>query len=298
MMADGSDKQEIQIPIQGSNAFIAGVQITDDGYYKIVRDEYHADINSVVIYGMYDQQGAPIYSRDLTNVISPNRTSFRLEQAVFTGDGSLALTVMGDHGSDLYLFDKDGTSRGSLSVSISQIGYHSLVALRDGRVLALHRDGDDNYLQEVDFTAGDWGEEISLPIRNVRKLMPATNDQPFDLLVDDGSYLYGYVFETETITPLISWVEAGISTANIYHIGQLADERVFMFSLVSKLSGDIVIHNTELYVLTRTDRANMMAERTVLTLGMLGSTLLHEELIQEVMAFNRANRDRRTTCNI
>jgi len=291
MMADGSDKQETKIPLQGS-AFIAGVQITDDGYYKVVRDEYHEDSNSVVIFGMYDRQGTEIFSRDLTNIVAPDMAYFNLEQAVFTNDGSLALTVMDDHGRNLYLFDKDGTLKGSLSISIGQInpiGLHNLVALRDGRVLALHRDGDSNYLQEVDFTTGDWGEVIPFPIKNASNLLPAMNNQPFDLLVGDGNYLYGYVFDTETITPLISWEQAGISTTSIYHIGQLADERIFIFSTVVRLSGDIFVHETKLFVLTRTDRANLMAERTVLTLGMLGSTLLHEELIQEVMEFNRTN---------
>ena len=289
MLADGSDKQETRIPTQGFAVDIGGMQITDDGYYKIVRNEFHENDSNVVIYGMYDQQGAEVYSRDLSNIVTPNRASVLLEQAVFTEDGNLALTVWGDRGTELYLFNIESTSPGPLSIDNTQLGFHSIVKLRDGRVMALHRDGDRNYLQEIDFAAGDWGEVTPLPIRNARKLLPAMDSQPFDLLVDDGSYLYGYTFETETQTPLISWIEAEISTVHNYHIGQLAGERVFLFNIVSTSSGDSFNYDTEFYVLTRINRADIMSERTVLTLGLFGSMMLFEDLFQEVMAFNREN---------
>jgi len=289
MMADGSDKQETRIPVQGFDASIGGVKITDDGCYKVVLNEFHEGRGNIVVYNMYDQQGEQVYSRDLSDIISPNRASVILEQAVFAEDGNLALSVWGERGTELFLFDSEGTSKGTLSLGNNQMGFHNLVKLRDGRVMALHRDGESNYLQEVDFTIGDWGEETPLPIRNARKLLSAMDDRPFDLLVDDGSYLYGYSFETETKTPLISWIEAGITSARSYHIGQLADERVFVFNMVSTPLGDTFRYNTELYVLTRTTRVNMVAEKTVLTLGLLGSLMVYEELIEEVMAFNRAN---------
>jgi len=289
MMADGSEKQETRIPAQGLAVDVGGVQITEDGFYNIVRNEFHENYGNIVIYGIYDQHGAEVYSRDISDIVTPNRASVLLEQAVFTEDGNLALTVWGDRGNELYLFKSEGASPSPLSLGNSQVGFHSIVKLRDGRVMALHRDGDRNYLQEIDFAAGDWGEVTPLLIRNARKLLPAMDDQPFDLLVDDGSYLYGYTFETETQTPLISWIEAGISTVHSYYIGQLADERIFLLNIVSTPSEDSFNYDIEFYVLTRIDRADIMSERTVLTLGLLGSMLVFEELLQEVMAFNREN---------
>jgi len=287
MLADGSNQQRTAIPTETSNVHIAGFRITDEGHFAflIANDAFRAldmPASAFAVYAEYDSQGREIVSQDLTNIIYPDPQGAFVSLGFFTDEGNIVLGAQEDGKRVFHLFDSERTHIGRLETGYSS---QAITQLQDGRVVVLKVDWDSysHELREIDFAAGDWGETFPLTANGVRNLFPARSEEPFDLLIDDGSHLIGYVFATGEQTPLLNWIEAGLAAQWGYQAVFLPDGSISV--LVSDWGGDGGDWRTELITMVRTVRA-ALPEPTVITLG---GMWIDDEVRTQVVAFNEAN---------
>ena len=281
--ADGSDRVETRIPVSGLTVMAGGLQVTEEGNYAIIMRSYDEG-GDRIIYGHYDLQGSVISSQELDIIDVPDGFSIRIEQVVFADSGNIAIIISGTGATnELHLLDKDGTPLGMLPVEHSQ----SMIELQDGRVVLSDFNSSGNYLYVVDFTKVALGEAIPLLISNIRRISPAGDGHPFDLLVDDGYYLYGYILKSDTKITLLNWLETKLLLSQDYNIGFLSDDRIAILHTEFSRSGDDVFWITDLFILTRIPREDI-PELTILTIG---GFWFNDEIRQEVLDFNRNNQE-------
>jgi len=152
--------------------------------------------------------------------------------------------------------------------------------LADGRLIELTWNDGQSVLREVGMAASGSDEVILTTEFPVLRLFPAREDAAFDLLMDDGRYLFGYNLQTEERTLILNWLEAGFVNTQHDNILFLDDGRIAVLS--QDWDGDDGFA-TELFILTPTPRADL-PERVTLTLG--GFSLSHNTF-QAVVEFNR-----------
>jgi len=260
--ADGSDRQETKIPFSDWSVRAGGLRVTEDGNYAVVIRTYNEDGN-IIVYGVYSPQGARISSKELDIIDVPEGYSVLLEQVAFDDSGNIAIIISGVGAEDeLHLLDKDGTPLGKLTIPLFQ----SIITLRDGRVVVSDFSGTNNNLREIDFAKAGLGEEIPLTIPGLRRILPAGADRSYDLLVDDGNYLYGYMLKSDTKITLLNWLESKLALSQDYHIGFLSDNRITILHTEFSHVGDDVFWITDLFILTRIPRDDL-PEYTILTIG-------------------------------
>jgi hypothetical protein len=135
---------------------------------------------------------------------------------------------------------------------------NTFVVLNDRRILSVTP--NENVLQELNFDSGQWGESLLLndSTVRVRGIFPAQKNSPYDFLISDDSFLYGYNIENNEQTILLSWTQSGFADSFVLS-GILDDGRIFVLTRVQ---------NTvyELYILTPIHR-NEAPEQKTITIG-------------------------------
>lgn len=211
-----------------------------------------------------------------------------------TNDGNFALfmfnrTLTGQ-GFDLTAFYVEYDQSGTL-LTQSEIREFTLVehpqpntfaVLNDGSVLVI--DLNSNVLREIDFVANNWGETFSVAesTGRLQGIFSTSTSSPFDFLISDGSYLYGYSIETNEQTVILSWIELGFAEVFTAQIGIFDDGRIFILMGNRNAAGEWV---TDLYILTPVSRGEM-PDTIILTLGAL---TVGYDVRRAVAAFNRQN---------
>ena len=282
--ADGSDRLDIRIQPREENIDGAYLQIIND-YIHVITTTRHEDGRVAAAYVIYDMQGSEISSMDLSNIIPSDAFFFRVEQTIFDDDGNMAIVTgtLGER-NELQILSNDGTLLGSEPFDHRQ----SLTRLKDGRLVALFKNTTGSSLREIDFTTGSWGAEISISIPDAQRILEAGNNQPFDLLVDNGRILYGYTLNSNTQVPLINWHESNMVLTHDYCINTLPDGRIVVQYTEYTFTGRSVEHLSDLFVLTRTARSDLPDVQMIVTLGGLRFS---DDIRNEVNAFNRENHD-------
>ena len=275
------------IPADGWRVGVGGLQITEDGDFELVMVEEFEDGRIAVTYGVYSNRGVELFSQDLTDKINTAAGFVQIEKVVFTDDGYKAILVRGIPENDLYLINNEGALIGHLKLNINE----DITKLRDGRVVisqyeGFHfTDGITN-LRVIDFTTAERDETIPVMISNARQLHSAGINQPYDVLMSDGRHLYGYTVETDTVTPLLDWMEVGVIATFSHHIGVMPDDRIVILSTEFIPVGSDNEWYTDFYILTQTSRAEL-PEKTIITVG--GFYGFYDILRPEIIAFNREN---------
>ncbi|MCL2588561.1 MAG: hypothetical protein FWD84_04035, partial [Oscillospiraceae bacterium] len=287
---DGSGLQRATIPAPASSVDISGFRVTDEGNFAMVIVGHEWDIqggsSTTVFYGEFGQDGSEILMEEI-DIVPAGANWFHVDRAFFTTDGRMVLTAWADRGMELYLVDSDRRVIGQIEAE----SVHSIGETQDGRVMAQDWDseGDDFFqvLREIDFETGDFGEVFRVTLTNMRNLFPAPEGAAFDLLVDDGSHLFGYHLETGERTLILNWIEAGLASDWDYHVGFLANDGISVLTSDWIDAGDGMPSSfaTELITLARTSRADV-PERTIITLG---AVHIWGEVRTQIVAFNRAS---------
>jgi len=154
--------------------------------------------------------------------------------------------------------------------------------LRDGRVLVFNM--HENVIYEIDFDNQDWGKAyyIAEDSRSVPGLFSASASSPYDFLISDDSYLYGYIIEANEQVVLLDWTESGFADLFLAQVGLYSNNRIFIITTESNASGEPV---AELYVLSPVGR-NEMPDVITLTIG---GIFVSEEARRAAAQFNRQN---------
>jgi len=290
MLPDGTQVSQTEIPVSFDHVDVAALHITEAGNLAFILTGItwtEQGRSSTILYLEYTQQGAEIMRRDLTELIPQLSDLSHIGQAMITDDGDILLLASADMDAFVYLLDRQFSLRGQMEVSFGQ----RMSQLRDGRVVISDLETNENtshtVLREVDFAAGGWGETHPISVADIRSLYPARADDSFDLYIDDGVSLFGYIIGTGDRTMMLNWVEARVGFGFRSHLNFLEDGRLSL--LISH--GDFTTEHwrTEHVRLTRTPRADL-PDYTVITLGVerVGDGT---GLRERVAAFNREHRD-------
>jgi len=290
VLTDGSGLQEFEIPITGDHADVAALSITAGGNIVFLLTERTwgtMGADTTLYYIELSQEGVELAREELNFV--PDGQWFQVEDALFLEDGRAVVIAWADRGTELYLLDANRSVVGTLTMDWTR----GAVQTADGRVLVFDAEFDGNrvtdVLRELDFETGDWGRSFPVTIPNARGVHPARENDPFDLIIDDGNFLNGYVLETGERVPLFNWIEAGFAFDHGYHIGFLADGRISVLHSNWDHRSDDGGWITELAILSRTSRSDMPA-REIITLGGMG---FWGNIRQQVVDFNRASQTHR-----
>ncbi|MCL2562899.1 MAG: hypothetical protein FWE08_02555 [Oscillospiraceae bacterium] len=165
--------------------------------------------------------------------------------------------------------------------------------LRDGRIVGMLWDDAGNpTLREIDPATGEWNDEdIPVTAPGVLRLFSAWEDADFDLLMDNGSYLFGYNLQSGERTLILNWLETGFTDMSSAHVLFLDDGRIFVLMQTEDWLGDEEGWHIEtaMILLTPTPRADL-PERVTITLG---GFWLSSDIMREIAAFNRESRTHR-----
>jgi len=153
----------------------------------------------------------------------------------------------------------------------------------DGRVLAV--DKDKSEFRELDFKSRDWGKILpfSESGSRLRGIFPAQASSPYDFLIADDSYLYGYSIKDNEQTILLSWIQSGFSDIFSAHSGIFEDDRIFLLSGGRNIRDE---WESVLYILSPVHR-DEVPEKIIITIK---GVSVQGDLRQAVAEFNRQNR--------
>jgi len=105
--------------------------------------------------------------------------------------------------------------------------------------------------------------------------------QNSDLLLNDGSGLWGYNLETKEYSEILSWLDSDIGNGNIQYLGEFEDGGLIALAAgLNDLKNDIII--------LEPIPGDSMPERTILTLA---TGIATDELKKKVIEFNRSHTD-------
>ena len=268
--ADGTDLRQIEIPMPDSSMIdVAGLAITDEGHYALLYTDTVWDMMSssvTLFYAIFDADGNKLFAQEIEGVMPEGGGWFHVDQTLFADDYIVLLTQnMGAGGAVVYLLDANRTLVGRLGAIFPR----SLIRTGDGRVFVL--DMDD--VRELNLETRAWGEPFPISIPTAEGLLPATDGDDFDIIIDDGIHLIGYNLTTEEQTLLLNWIEAGVVTEWGYRVSLFADGRL------------AVLSGGELIILNRVLRSELPV-REVLTLGGFD---ISAEVRNQIVAFNRSS---------
>jgi len=277
---DGGNPQSIQIPVSEGFVSIGGVRIKENGNIELIYSVNYGG-NASLNFGQFTSQGVEVMKEDLGGVVPAEFEWVILRQAVFTENGHIALSVgVGRAGYEILLPDSERTLAGHLHINHGE----RISLLRDGRVVVWSEERTNNTLREICFDTGDFGEEFKLTVEHFRNLLCAGDNSAYDLLLFDGTNIIGYQLDIATATPLFNWFEINLGVApSEFFMGFLPSGQ--MFVLNSTMDWD-----SEFFVLTRTSRADITDEPTVIVVG--GIWVPHE-IRRFATDFNRENQDYR-----
>ena len=306
ILPDGTSISQTEVPTEGTFIDIAGLHITEDGYFALIfaetewAEEGGGEV--AVFYAEFSPQGAEIARRELPWRAHPNAIQSHFTQALFIEDGGLVLVVETWSGDDFFrtvhLFDAELALLGQLDAQ-HPIRPLPMAETRDGRVIIADMEPcpithSRPALREIDLEAGDWGETILIPAGlqtvNIHSLYPAREGDPFDLYIVEGSNLLGFHLEDRTKTRILDWMESQLSTRGEFHLHFLDTGQLSV--IIGEQRGDD--WQFEHALLTRTPRADL-PEREVITVGGFGVS--HSEaggLVHELaMEFSRRSQTHR-----
>jgi len=279
--ADGGDPQRTVIQMDAGRPEIAGFRIADAGHFGLLLVNQDWPNPPTLAYAEFDRQGNEISHQPLNGIVPANADWFHVSQVLFADNGYIVLFASADRGSIVHILDSAFSPVGQMEMDFGR----GMVQAADGRVLVFDWEMDGNrpidLLREIDFAAGDWGDSHPISVTNIRAGFPANSGDPFDLLIDDGSHLFGYDIASGERTPLLNWIESELVADWGYHLGFLPDGRLFVLSSRWNMDG----METELMTLTRTARAELPA-REIVTLGGFG---LWGDIRAQVVEFNRTS---------
>ena len=278
---------------------IRGIRVDNDGYLWInesgyfyrfdLPDGFDDEEESKWAYAEYfdpfnmfrklDSIGAEILTVELAGFPEISIESFEMGN-----DGNIYInsTGLGQNSSTVYVFDSDGI----LKFTLDAPGRGStLIKLSDGSVALVATRDAPNYsttLTKINTASGTWADEAVIPFftQNIH-----TGADGFDVIVNDGSRLFGVELETGETVEILNWTESMLAADFIKHIGILPDGRIICVERRFNRSSGVSILN--IFELTKTDRSNMPEERTVFTFATFGLSSQVESTIAE---FNRTNR--------
>lgn len=272
MSLDGEYRQQVNLPVY-RNDFI-GIKHASENYFEVLFSDEEA-----VVYIKYNQNGQEIHRQDFFGVEVNRPGQLAVEHVFFTECMHVLFAIPGTRSAEVYMLNIDNGHVETLWFNDTILG---ITGLEDGRIIACFRSDSGIVFKEIDVLAGETINVYHSAILNIFNMFPNDTNSQFDLILNDGTHLFGYILETGERANIINWVGAGYYNTFDAHIVIAPDGNVFVLEGNPNDSGG---WDANLYFLTPTER-DYTHDVTILTLGGL---FINDEVRREVVEFNREN---------
>jgi len=260
----GGEISRTEIPLDSEFTQIVGFDITNDENIAIFAVEFDEEYEEIlaVYYAEFDAMGRELLRFDFSDMFVQMPGSFEIEQAVFAGDGNIAVAVWKGLGTEVYLLNIESDEYAVLELD-GRVWREGMIRLNDERVMTI-----DNFpttiLREINFEEDDWGETLPLVSDHHYRMFKAGSDSTFDFLSVDWIYLYGHDAVSGEQTVLLNLVEQGFH--HIIHAYEIANRELIILSGVWE-NDEMIL---QLFILSPLSRATP-DDRTVITVGQIGA---------------------------
>jgi ABC-type glycerol-3-phosphate transport system substrate-binding protein len=221
----------------------------------------------------YDAQGQETSEKDITEEMLGDEEDIYVQSMTLDGEGRIYIAC----DSAIYLLDAEGNYCGSVDIS-GDAWINSMGVGKDGKVYAgVYEQGNGAVLREIDFDGRKEGESCSNFISNSGNRLTAGVDK--DFMVNDGSSLYEYDCESQTLEKLFDWLDCDVNGNNVNALYAMEDGRILTVTY------DWENNTAEAVLLTKTPAAEVQ-EKTTITIGTLYS---NSDLQSAAVKFNKNN---------
>ncbi len=267
------------------DAWYAGEYTDEDG--NIDYGKFMKDMASEWIYTYYlqkiDKEGNVVYEYDITGD-DASGDSYCYGIAVDKDGYLYAYMNEWDETSDIYyviVIDENGNVKGQIDFD----GYASGVfTLGDGRVAACGWGDTGAELSIFDGQSLKVAETLQIDGLNSPMALDETH-----LLYSDGTALYSYNLEDESVEKYFSWVECNISSSSVQSYGVLSDGSIGVFTQTWRNSDGMSI--CDLAIVNEVDKSEV-GDVTYINIACLWSDSSVEE---KAIEFNKKHDDYRIT---
>ncbi|MCL2222619.1 MAG: hypothetical protein FWC20_09955 [Oscillospiraceae bacterium] len=282
---DTGDAWHMELPFTPGTE-VVGITVTDSGDVGIfavehIDDEHESSITA--FYAEYDIEGNELSRRYFENLLDYEARTISVEQVIFT-DSHVVLLVshleMRRYRSTIHIIDIESDEVAML-YSDSTFFRNSLAYIGDGRIALREFLGAGTLFTIISLTEGTWGETLTTTSTVIFSVFEACRASPFDLMMSDDNYLFGYSSEHGEFTTVLNFAESGIHRAS--NIGFFDDGCIYVLSLFWDNENER--QDVNLYILTPAER-EVLDGRIILTLGGID---IAENIHQAVMRFNIAS---------
>jgi len=284
-----------QIELAGSKDLsIINFNVSDDGTFVILAVLPVLTTTSVsytLVRGEYDFNGRELNRDEFTDQLSGVTNFQDMMQAVIPDNDHIVLLIHGERSNSLKILNTDTGSVAELQLRAQHRNNHSMLLLEDGRLLVLdaHKDADTGgtsvVLREIDIDTEDFGEEYPIDGSISSNILPVRDSMPYDFLIVNNSYLYGYSIKTGEQMRLLSWSGIGIAGTHGMtdaYVGAYSDGSLFvMLRTWFSGTGEIM-----LYILSQVSRDEMPEQVVII----LGGVMISDYMRSAVIDFNLENR--------
>lgn len=187
ILADGPDKQSIEIPVSASGE-IVGVHTADEGQIgvlTVVSDNIH--------YARYYSNGTESFSHTFYDINLDDVISGQIKNAHFSGCGRIILTVNNFHNSSLHILNVASGESYEIQFFEEVIGINSQY---DERIVAGFISQNGVVFREINTSSGQVENTYNTTFSHIVGMLQAEPNSPFDLLLTNELYLFGYCLET------------------------------------------------------------------------------------------------------
>lgn len=285
-LEDGSVKQ-IPLPISETRSLNGYAMDGNSNIYALISDysEEKVDENGFSTPDMFiekfDPQGALVFEKDITNVISREAQDAYARGILVDEQGNIYVCME----NAVLLFSAEGEEHGSVAITDGWINNFGLG--KDGKVYFSYYDYTSAtggmVLSEIDFTGKKIGATYkNLPNMNGDGLVAGVTG---DFLINDGSKVYEYDLATQTYEELFSWLDCDIDGSHVSYVGATGDGTVV--AIINDWDTGI----TELAKLNKKDASEVVQKEEIV----IGTLYDDQQLQASAVAFNKANDKYRVT---
>ncbi len=224
----------------------------------------------------FDAEGKQIFTVNLEELFAEDPENSYVQNLVLDGEGRIYMIG----GSCIWLYEADGTYRGTVSTGNGMGGWISAAGLgKDGKVYisAYNLGGTEGVgLAAVDFEAKKLGDVYqNFPDGN-QYIVPGAEK---DFLVSNGDALYEYDLATQTKTEVLQWLDCDINGSYVQSYGALSDGRIYA------VVNDWNTGDSEVAVMTRTQASEVVQKETIV----IGCLYSDSDIKAAAVKFNKSN---------
>ncbi|MCL2248950.1 MAG: extracellular solute-binding protein [Oscillospiraceae bacterium] len=266
---------------------VGGLSITDDDIIALFATNHLEEDEDApyipAFYAKHDFDGNELSKINFEALFNYSSGSINVLEVLFDVQDYLVISVMHnelqDFRSSIYLVNLESSEINVINRREETFFGHISI-LPDNRVVLLDWSGQELSLREIKVSEGKLGEVVATLGRNVLQISDVGNNNPFDLMMVDDSFLFGYNIEENTFTTLISWTEVGMQWFE--YLGTMENGRV---ACLRRTWNEENEQELSLYILKPSER---YAADGRITLTLAGVNI-DTEFREVVSSFNRAN---------